>query len=387
VVDAILGTGSSGAPRGPAAAAIGVVNEAAGGPVLACDLPSGVDAATGEVAGLAVAAAHTVTFHGEKVGLRVAPGAFRAGTVEVAPIGVPRGAPLPTRVGLVTAAALAAVPRRAADGSKFNSGTVVIAGGAAGMTGAPSMAALAAMRSGAGYVQLAVPAGIRQVLELRLMEAMTRGLPEHDGGHVEEGSAELVRMAGRAGAVVLGPGLGRTPGAIAFARRATVSLACPLVLDADGLNAHAGAIEGIRERSGATVLTPHAAELGRLLERSPEDVGAHRLACVTEAAERSGAVVLLKGHDTLVAAPGGPVAVNSSGSPALATAGTGDVLAGVIGALLAGGLDPFRAACAAAYVHGLAGRLAGLRVGDDHTVAGDVIEALPGAFSRARRPD
>jgi NAD(P)H-hydrate epimerase len=343
---------------------------------VACDVPSGVNASTGEVAGEAVRATVTATFHAPKAGLYVAPGAFHAGEVKAVEIGIPRGAPEPSEVGLISERVLSGYPRRGSDGSKFTSGVVVVAGGARGLTGAPAMAALAAQRAGAGYVQVAVPAPAQLVFELRLLEAMTRGLPDEDGAHTPAGVGELAEMAERAGAVVLGPGLGRTEAAGGFARESARALEVALLIDADGLNAHAGRLESLRGRTAPTVLTPHAAELGRLLDRTPEEVGAHRLACAREAAYRSGAIVLLKGHDTIVAAPDGRVAVSPGGTPALATAGTGDVLSGLTGALLAKGLDPFEAAALGTLAHVRAGLAAAERHGADHVVAGDVIEAL-----------
>jgi NAD(P)H-hydrate epimerase len=377
VVDALLGTGFSGEPRDPVAGAIAAIN-AQDAPVVACDVPSGVDGSTGEVAGEAVTAVATATFHGPKIGLYVAPGTHRAGEVEVVEIGVPRGEPVPAAAGLISERVLELFPRRTRDGSKFSSGVVVIAGGARGLTGAPTMAALAAQRAGAGYVQVAVPASAEQTLELRLLEAMTKGLPDdEDGFHTAAGAEPLAEMAERAGAVVLGPGLGRSEGAVAFAREAAGRLEQPLLIDADGLNAHAGELASLRARSAPTVLTPHEGELGKLLERESAEIAAHRLACVREAAELSGAVVLLKGDDTLVAAPGGQVAVSPGATPALATAGTGDVLSGLIGALLAKGLGPFEAASLGTLAHVRAGFAAAERHGADHVIAGDVIDALP----------
>jgi NAD(P)H-hydrate epimerase len=381
VVDALLGTGFSGEPREPVAGAIAALNEQAA-PVVACDVPSGVDAATGEVAGAAVAAAVTVTFHGPKIGLYVAPGAFCAGEVEVAGIGVPRGAPAPETAGLIAERVIDLFPPRPRGGSKFTSGTVVVAGGARGLTGAPAMAALAAQRAGAGYVQAAVPRPAAKVLEVKLLEGMAHGLPHVKGAHCPKGLKALDELAERAGAVVLGPGLGRSKPAVAFARQAASSLAVPLLIDADGLNAHAGELERLRARSAPTVLTPHAGELGRLLEIPSADVDAQRLACARDAAERSEAVVLLKGDDTLVAAPGGRVAISPGGTPALATAGTGDVLSGLIGALLAKGMDPFEAAALGTLVHVRAGKAAAARHGANHVIAGDVIECLSAGFAR-----
>ena len=375
----MLGTGFEGEPREPVAGAIAAINEQ-GAPVIACDVPSGVDASTGEVQGDAVRATATGTFHGAKIGLRVNPGATHAGDVEVIEIGIPRGAPTGDAAGVISERVLELYPRRDRAGSKFASGVVVVAGGSEGLTGAPTMAALSAQRAGAGYVQVAVPAPAQPAIDLRLLEGMSRGLADRDGGHTPEGADGVEEMAERAGCVVLGPGLGRADGAVEFAREVARRVEAPLLIDADGLNAHAGALESLRERGAPTVLTPHEGELGRLLERDREDVEAHRLACVREAAERSGAVVLLKGDDTLVAVPGGPVAVSPGGSPALATAGTGDVLSGVIGALLAKGLAPFEAASLGCLAHVLAGREAAARHGADHVVAGDVIEALPRGF-------
>jgi NAD(P)H-hydrate epimerase len=232
-------------------------------------------------------------------------------------------------------------------------------------------------------VQCAVPESAEQALELRLLEAMTRGLPEQDGAHTEAGAEVVAEMAERAGAVVLGPGIGKSDGAAEFARAVARTVQVPLVIDADGLNAHAGALEALTERPGATILTPHAGELGRLLGRDSAEVDAHRLASAREAAERSGCIVVLKGDDTIVALPGGPVAVSPGATPALATAGTGDVLAGMIGALLAKGVDPFAAAAGAVVAHARAGRAAAERIGGaDHVVAGDVIDSIPAGMAR-----
>jgi NAD(P)H-hydrate epimerase len=375
IVDALLGTGFEGEPREPLASAIAAINgqEAA---VVACDVPSGVDASTGEVEGKAVRAVATASFHGPKLGLYVNPGKEHAGRVEVVEIGIPRGAP-GARNGLISERVLDLYPHRERSGSKFVSGVVVVVGGSRGLTGAPTMASRSAQRAGAGYVQVAVPGSVQPTVELRLLEQMSRGLPDADGFHTPAGIAVVEEMAERAGAVALGPGLGRDEGAQEFARGVARAVRTPLLVDADGLNAHAGRLELFRERQSATVLTPHEGELGRLLERPSDQIARHRLASVREAAERSGAVVLLKGDDTIVALPGGEVAVNPRATPALATAGTGDVLSGLIAALLAKRLDGFEAACLGARAHVLAAEAAAGRVGVDHVMAGDVIDALP----------
>jgi ADP-dependent NAD(P)H-hydrate dehydratase / NAD(P)H-hydrate epimerase len=376
VVDALLGTGFEGEPREPIASAIWAINRQ-DAPVVACDVPSGVNASTGEVEAEAVRATATATFHGSKVGLHVEPGKDHAGTVEVFDIGIPRGGPEPRAAGLISERVLDLYPHRERSSSKFDSGVVVVIGGSLGLTGAPTMAARSAQRAGAGYVRVAVPGPVQPTVDLRLLEQMSRGLPDEDGFHTPAGVSDAEEMADRAGAVVLGPGLGRAEGAQEFARGAALAVEVPLLVDADGLNAHAGRLELFREREAPTVLTPHEAELGRLLEIETDEVAAHRLEHARQAAELSGAVVLLKGDDTIVAHPGGPVAISPGGTPALATAGTGDVLSGLIGALLAKRLDAFEAAALGALAHVLAARAAAERLGPDHVMAGDVIEALP----------
>jgi NAD(P)H-hydrate epimerase len=385
IVDAMLGTGFEGEPREPIKSAIEAINAMQDVPVIACDVPSGVNASTGETEGEAIEADATGTFHGSKIGLHVAPGTFHSGAVDIVEIGVPRGAPHPEHAGLITRRALEMVPHRPRAGTKFKSGVVVIAGGSRGLTGAPTMVALAAQRTGAGYVQVAIPHAAEQALELRLLEAMTRGMPDNDdGAHTEAGAEQVAEMAERAGAVVLGPGLGKGDDPQAFARKLAQATDKPLLIDADGLNAHVGALEELAERDAPTVLTPHSGELGRLLEVESVEIDRRRLHHAREAAERSGAIVVLKGDDTIVAQPGDePTAISPGATPALATAGTGDVLSGVIGALLSKGVDAFEAAAAGVLVHGHAGMHAARHVGGaDFVVAGDVIDALPAAFTR-----
>jgi hydroxyethylthiazole kinase-like uncharacterized protein yjeF len=381
IVDALLGTGSTGAPRDPAGSVIEAI-DAAKAPVVAADVPSGVDASTGEVAGAAVRAVATATFHRAKPGLWINPGKACAGDVEVIKIGIPRGGPATADIGLIGAGVLRDMPRRTAASTKFSSGNVFVIGGSTGLTGAPAMAALGAMRAGAGYVTVAAPASLEPTFSVRLLEAMMVGLP-HDGGSLDAEAAEpALRAIRRADAVVLGPGLGRTPGAQRFARELFERIDVPLVIDADGLNALAGCFpEDLPQRRWPTVLTPHAGELGRLLDLDSAEIERARLEHARAAASRARAYVILKGDDTLVAAPTGRVAISRGGAPGLATAGTGDVLAGVIGAMLAKGLPPAHAACAAVHAHVRAGQLAAAPHGPDGVIASDVIRELPAALS------
>ncbi len=385
-VDALLGTGFRGEPREEAAAAIEAIN-GLGCPVVSVDVPSGVDASTGTVATAAVRAAITVTFHAAKPGLWIRPGKAYAGRVEVIDIGIPRGAPMDCSIGLIDGSVLDLLPRREAASTKFRSGHVLVAGGSPGLTGAPAMAARASMRAGAGYVTACVPAAVQPILASGgTPEIMTRGLPDDGRGLTVASVSIVLEASARGGSIALGPGLGRREGAIAFARMLAHEARVPIVLDADGLNAHAGLLGKLAGRRAATVLTPHAGELGRLLDLDSSRIDAERLRYARAAAAQASGVLVLKGDDTLVADPEGRVAVNPGGSPALATAGTGDVLTGVIAALLAQGLDPFAAASAGVHLHSLAGREAARKVGAaEGVIASDVIEALPVARHGAAR--
>jgi len=379
VVDAIFGTGFSGAPREPAGAAIEAVNRC-GSPVVACDVASGVDASSGEVDGVAVEAAVTVSFHGAKVGHRIAPGKWHTGELQVAAIGIPAGAPEEPAAGVIDPAVLSLAPHRGPRSTKFSSGQVAIAGGSRGLTGAVRMTSLAAIRAGAGYATAVVPADLEMVFEAAQPEVMSVGCPGGDGRLVPASAKTLLRAFEPAAAGVLGPGLGRDPGSVELVREVLGAIAAPLVLDADGLNAFAGDLDPIAAREAPTILTPHAGELGRLLGRGSEQVSAHRLASVLEAARAAGAVVVLKGDDTIVS-DGERVAVNTLSAPALATAGSGDVLSGMIAALLARGLEPFAAACAGVLAHARAGRDATARIGAaESVIATDVIDSIPQAL-------
>jgi NAD(P)H-hydrate epimerase len=381
VVDAMLGTGFAGAPREPVASAIDAINgcsqEAA---VIACDVPSGVNGSTGEIDGSAVRAAATATFHAAKPGLWIAPGKSYAGAVHKVDIGIPPDGPASASVGLIGRGVLDAIPRRGSDSTKFSAGQVLVCGGSTGLTGAPCMASEAAMRAGAGYVTALVPGSLDPIFEVWLLEVMTVPLSDDGGTLTTAASDEVLERCARADSLVLGPGLGRAPETFQLARTVARSVSVPLILDADGLNAHANRLEVLSGRAAATVLTPHAGELARLLGDDSAEVAAHRLKAARAAAAAAGAIVVLKGDDTLVVEPGGRVAVNRGGTPALATAGTGDVLSGVIGALVAKRVDPFTATCAAVFAHAAAGRLAAQEIGPEGVIASDVIARLPAAL-------
>jgi NAD(P)H-hydrate epimerase len=387
IVDAILGTGFAGEPREPVAGAIAAINERSDlATVVACDVPSGVDASTGEIAGAAVNARATATFHAAKPGLWIAPGKAHAGDVQVIDIGIPSGGPAEAGIGLISNRVTDLIPRRGREATKFAAGSALVCGGSTGLTGAPCLASRAAMRAGAGYVTALVPGSLNPIFEAQLLEVMTVPLPDLRGSLVAGAADTVLERTDRANALVLGPGLGREQEALELARIVAARAAVALVIDADGLNAHAGELPRLATRSAPTVLTPHAGELARLLGTESSLVEARRLASARQAAALAQAVVVLKGDDTLVVHPDGSVAVSRGGAAALATAGTGDVLSGVIGAYLAKSMDPFGAACAAVLVHARAGQVCAERIGAEGVIASDVLEALPTALARAHAP-
>ena len=368
ILDALFGTGFSGSPRPEAARLIDAVN-ASPAPVVAVDVPSGVDASTGEVPGSAVHANVTITFHGEKVGLHVAPGAFHAGAVDVADIGL---APGPTAHARVTSDVLALVPLRSPQDNKYTAGHVLVVGGSPGLTGAPALAATAALRADAGYVTVAAPRSTLHVFEQRLLEPVKRPLAEDAEGLLAPAAAEAVlELAAKAGSVALGPGLGRSAGTKQLVGRLLAELPQPVVVDADGLwELEPGAWPAPR------VLTPHEGELARLLGKDSQWVAAHRLQAAQRAAESFRCIVVLKGSGTLVAAPGKGVLV-CPGVPALATAGTGDVLTGIIASFLAKRMHAELAAAAGVTAQWRAAMEAPQKAG---LVASDLVDALPRVF-------
>jgi hydroxyethylthiazole kinase-like uncharacterized protein yjeF len=355
IVDALFGTGFHGEPRDEAAATIERIN-AADAPVVSVDVPSGVDASTGEIAAEAVRAEVTVTFHGRKLGLTIAPGLFHAGDVVVADIGLDDAA---TEHRLVTPSILSLVPRKRAEDSKYSAGAVLVVGGAHGLTGAACLAAEAAFRADAGYVAVAVPEASLPVVEAKLLEPVK--LVWADAG----------RAAEKAGALAIGPGLGRDAAAQELRDELLAAGTRALVLDADALHELEPGHWGSR-----AVVTPHAGELGRLLGESSAWVNAHRLEAARRCAERFGCVCLLKGADTIVAAPGEGALVSLAEAPGLASAGTGDVLTGILAAFLAKGLEPRVAAAAAATAHGIAAR----NLPQRGLIASDIVSALPGVL-------
>jgi ADP-dependent NAD(P)H-hydrate dehydratase / NAD(P)H-hydrate epimerase len=334
------------------------------------------------VQGEAVRADLTVTFGAAKLGAVLLPGAEHAGVVRVVDIGFPDDLVHPGAWLTEPGDVADWLPARAADTHKRASGVVLVVAGSRSMTGAPKLIAGAAARVGAGLVTVAAPAGAMPPIQSGLAEPTFLPLPETDAGTAaEEALDDVLGRLETANAVAIGPGLTTDPRTAALVREVVRRSPVPIVLDADGLNAFAGEAGAIRDRRSPAVLTPHVGEFERLAGLKARDLDADRARHVRDLAAQTDAVVLLKGSRTAIAEPGGRLLVNVTGSSALATAGTGDVLTGMIGGLLGRGLGPTEAAAAAAYLHGLAGLLAGRDLGEG-VVAGDVLERIPEAVAR-----
>jgi NAD(P)H-hydrate epimerase len=356
VIDALLGTGTAGAPHGAIADVVDAV-VASGAPVIALDVPTGVDADTGTVQGAAVRAELTITFGGDMPGLRVAPGRTHAGRVTVVDIGI---------------------PRRAAGDDKYAAGGVLMVAGAPGLSGAARLATRAALRAGAGIVIACVPPSVRAEVSAWTPEVMVMQAGSDDAGLGTDARSEIDHQIARVAAVGVGPGLGREERTTQLVRSLVNDVDQAMVIDADGLWHLGEDLSVLKTRSAATVITPHAGEAARLLGIERAEVEARRLAAAAALAERSGQVVLLKGPGTIIASPGEVPIVVEGGTPVLATAGSGDVLTGIITALLARGMNGRDAAAAGAVLHARAGVLAGRGEG---TIASDIIESLPEAHA------
>jgi NAD(P)H-hydrate epimerase len=381
IVDALFGTGFKGKPMGLAAQMIETANAAAA-PVVAVDLPSGMDADTGAVPGAAVRATATVTMGLPKIGLLLYPGAAYAGRVYVADIGYPAALLERFKAGaaaITQTMARAALPLRPADGHKGTFGRVLVCAGSVGFTGAPSLCALGALRAGAGLVSLAVPESIYPIVAAREVEAMPHPLPDADGALSEAAWSRFAELAADADVVAVGPGLGTGPGVAALIPRLLREFRIPLVLDADALNVLAGQDEPLTRGKAPRILTPHPGEMGRLLGRSTEEVQRDRLGTAREAAGRFGAVVILKGARTVVATPEGMAYIVPAGNPGMATGGVGDVLTGVIAAYLGQKAPAPVAAWLGAYLHAVAGDLQAERLGPAGLLAREVADAIPRA--------
>ncbi len=400
IIDAIHGTGLAGAARADSAAAIEAIN-GAGPPIVAVDIPSGVEADTGAVHGACVEAAMTVTFGLPKIGQLMFPGRSRCGDLHLVDIGFPPEAIAASPVSrfLIDPDGVnRLLPRRAPEAHKYSCGSVAVVAGSAGMTGAASLTADAALSSGAGRVTLGVPGSLHDILEIKLTEVMTRALPEVRRHRCLSLRAlgDIRQMTQRADCLAIGPGLGTHRETAELVRRCLSDPGPPVVVDADGLNALAATADIadiVAKREGQAVFTPHLGEFAKLvgldvktlLSEHPEGASdtnppppliSHALGLAREL----GVTLVLKGTPTLVALADGRLYANPTGNAGMATAGAGDVLTGTIAGLIAQRLLPEQAAVAGVYLHGLAGDLAKERIGEWGMKAGDIGQLLPKAI-------
>jgi NAD(P)H-hydrate epimerase len=385
VVDAVFGTGFEGVPRGLSGTVIGQMN-VCGRPVLAVDVPSGLNATTGVAEGECVRAAWTCTMGLPKRGFYLYPGRDYVGRLHVVDIGVPAKAieEVGVRDNVLTVREAAALmPDRPGDAHKGTFGKVVVVAGSVGYTGAAALASMSAARSGAGLVFLGTPTSLNDVMETKLTEVITRPLPETAARALSKDAFEpVLELIRDADALAIGPGVSQDPSAQALVQAVVEEVAIPCVVDADGVNALSpDRIAGRRGR-GAMVLTPHPGEMSRLTGHPTAEVLERRDEIAREVAAKTSTTVVLKGAGSLIVEPGGELFLNPTGNSGLASGGSGDVLTGVIAALLGQGLSATDAAALGAYVHGLAGDIAAAEKGEIGMVAGDVMEALPEAFLR-----
>ncbi|MCU0590079.1 MAG: NAD(P)H-hydrate dehydratase [Desulfobacterales bacterium] len=383
-VDAIFGTGLHSEVRGLFRHAIEFINQL-NRPVLAVDIPSGLSADTGQPCGACIRARITATFAYPKIGQVIFPGADYTGRLEVVDIGIPPAMAerIRPRQFLLSAEAVRGyVAPRPADAHKGRTGHLLIVAGSPGKTGAAAMTAAAALRLGAGLVTLATSASLHAIMETLTLEAMTVPLPETGAGTLGlSARATILDLAQAKSCLALGPGLGPAPETGELVRGLAHSCPIPMVIDADGLNHLAGAVETIKNRTVATVLTPHPGEMARLLGTTAPAVQRDRIACARDLASTLNLHVVLKGARTLIAHPDGTVYINPTGNSGMASGGMGDVLTGALAGLIAQGVRPDLAARAAVYLHGAAADHLARSVGPWGYLAGEVITALPGQIA------
>jgi len=388
IVDAIFGTGLNAEVKGFLKEVISFIN-AAPQPVVAVDIPSGLDATEGRVLGAAVRADLTVTFGLAKIGQVIEPGARYVGKLEVVDIGIPRTfieeADIRTHLLDLAELNLSFLAPRLLQAHKGDYGHLFVVAGSPGKTGAAAMVCSGALRMGTGLVTLGIPAALNPILEAKLTEAMTEPLPDVGTGYLSSDAGEsIVQLLGGKTAVALGPGISTQPQVQEFLLDLIPQLSLPLVIDADGITALAAGPEVLKKCKDNVILTPHPGEMARLMGLTTDKVQADRIGVATACAAEYGCIVVLKGYKTIIATPEEEVYINTTGNPGMASGGTGDVLTGMIGGLLAQGLPPVEAATWGTYLHGLAGDRAAQTVGEIPLIAGDIIDRIPDALNEVK---
>jgi len=385
VVDAIFGFGFRGEIKGLAFDTINRLNEYPG-PKLSVDVPSGVEATSGRVGRIGVKATRTITFTRPKLGLVVYPGLSYAGEISVADIGIPHN--LVERIGrveLVEKQEIARMlPMRPPDVHKKSVGQVLVIAGSLGMTGAAALTAEGALRSGAGLVVLGIPESLNKILEQKLTEVITVPLPETESQTLSEKAySKIMDLVPNFDVLTLGPGLSQNLETTKLIKKLVKNALCPLVLDADGLNAFREDAAILKERSAPTIVTPHAGELARILKEDSATIQGDRVKYALEAAKKFEVITVLKGARSIVSSPQGAT-INTTGNSGLASAGTGDVLAGLISGFLAQGAPPYEAAVLGTYLHGLAGDIAAKELTEYCLIASDLFKYLPQAIKQLK---
>ncbi len=390
IVDAVLGVGLSTPLKGTYAFAAELMN-ASGKPLVAVDIPTGIDADTGEVMGSAVMADLTVTMALLKRGLVLHPGAQHAGTIRVADIGIPFEAVEKEKIAtslLTRATAWGLLGPRQQDAHKGSFGHAMIVAGSLGKAGAAVMAARGALRAGAGLVSVAAPNSLVPVIQQQVFESMCIPSAESVDGTIGIGSeVELLKSAARMSACAIGPGLTTHYETVQVVRNFVERSTGPCVIDADALNALAGSLGVLRKAKAPLIMTPHPGEMARLIGRSAAEIQQDRIGISQEFAKQYKVTLVLKGAGTVIALPDGSVFLNSTGNAGMATGGTGDVLTGMICGFLAQGYTAGQAACLGVYLHGLAGDLAAKEKGEIAMIAGDLIEKIPAAIQETQGED
>lgn len=382
-IDSIFGTGLSSAVKGIAEGVIKTINSS-GKPVFAVDIPSGLDSGTGSPTGTAIRADVTATFGYPKIGHAIYPGATFCGKTDIVDIGIPEH--IAEKVGpkniLITRKKISSLfDRKEPEAHKGSNGHVLVAGGSPGKSGAAIMTALAALRTGAGLVTLAVPSSLKPFAESSVFEVMAEPLPESDDGCISDISQKaLEKLTDGKKVIAIGPGMDKGPGTEAFLIRVIESTDIPMIIDAGALNIIADNPNSLRKLKNPAILTPHPGEMARLTKKTTQEIQENRIAIASSFAKEYGVYLVLKGAATVIASPDGKTFINRTGNPGLATAGTGDVLTGVIAGLAAQGLSTLDAATAGVYIHGKAADILVDSTGQSRFIATDLIKAVPGCM-------
>lgn len=381
IVDALVGTGFHGALDETLSSAANIINDS-GKKVISVDIPSGVNADDGQVKGVAVKADYTVTFSLPKPGLFLYPGALYAGKIIIADIGMPVNLTSDSfvRQNIITTQLVKKIlPKRKPDAHKGLNGRVLVVAGSRGLTGAAALCSMAAVKSGAGLVTLGIADCLHDIMEAKLTEVMTYPLPDVRGVLTTDALKEILLLTQKRDVLAIGPGMGSKSDTLELVRQLVQKVECPLVLDADALNALAGFTDILPQLPVMAVLTPHPGEMARLMGLTAKDINSNRLKVARQAAISWKHIVVLKGAPTIVAFPDGEVYINTTGNEGMATGGTGDVLTGIIAAFIAQGLSSHDAALAGVFIHGLAGDIACRELKTGIT-ASEINNAVPGAI-------